>query len=356
MPNLAKQVNNNNAKNPSIIVRVDVSIEVGLGHFVRSYALAYQLALLNYHIVFVIEEKAKSLVDDLSWFNFEYQVLNKDENGLEPLTRLINTLTDDLDIRAGILDGYHFSDDYRSRFKYLVNKLIVIDDNGESALFDSDIVINPSCFIDSSPNYLSLAPKAKHLLAYRLLRPEFLQVSELSAHKREGLVVIMGGSDPKALSGPVVKALSSLEVKITVVIGAGFSNKKALKKQLSDNQKPLLSYCENADASTLASLFSQARLVISAAGGTQFELESLKIPAILLVGYDNQWRNTCIAAQQTYCEMLDVRDNVDGKALVTLAEFMLKQDDNLIKQAFESRQVKTAKDAAKTIDEMIINS
>ena len=61
----------------------------------------------------------------------------------------------------------------------------------------------------------------------------------------------------------------------------------------------------------MADLWSNSRLAITAAGGSQFELAACHTPAVLLVVAENQRNTTEQSVKQGWCMMYDALDCID---------------------------------------------
>ena len=76
-------------------------------------------------------------------------------------------------------------------------------------------------------------------------------------------------------------------------------------------------------------MWSNARLAIAAAGGSQFELAACLTPSVLLVVADNQVNATQQAATQGWCESWDARVKPDLTALVSRIVSLWENDAEL---------------------------
>lgn len=304
----------------TIVFQADASPAIGMGHLMRCIALAQAFIKNGAEVVFLVDSHTHEIAQSLPAFTFnqiEFDHQATTESGVDYLLKLMAShhILPDL----FILDGYHYSLLYREQLKSSLVKmnasLAIIDDNGgEKAgdLIHADIIINPTCLQNEPPDYASIAPFSRVLAGekFRLLRQEFSEQPIIAYENRQGIVLTMGGTDPLNYSQYCLKVLQGmrLEQPIRVLISKGFKYKTQLIKQIDCLPKNF-SYVEQAD--NIAEIFANAKLVISAAGGTQFELYAMQTPAILLVSFDNQWRNSQAAKQQGWAEVLDCRQQID---------------------------------------------
>ena len=106
--------------------------------------------------------------------------------------------------------------------------------------------------------------------------------------QRRSVLVTFGGSDPLALSAPVVEALAPRlppDVQIDLLVGSGNPSAHSLRA-LADTHGGRVSVV--VDPPSVTPLFSAAGLAVAAAGGTVRELVALGIPALTIVVADNQ--------------------------------------------------------------------
>lgn len=316
----------------TIVFQADASPAIGMGHLMRCIALAQAFIKNGAEVVFLVDSHTHEIAQSLSAFTFnqiEFDHQATTESGVDYLLKLMAShhILPDL----FILDGYHYSLLYREQLKSSLVKtktsLAIIDDNGgEKAgdLIHADIIINPTCLKNEPPDYTKIAPFARVFAGekFRLLRQEFAEQPIIAYENRQGIVLTMGGTDPLNYSQYCLEVLQDMQLEqpIRVLISRGFKYKTQLIKQIDCLPKNF-SYVEQAD--NIAEIFANAELVISAAGGTQFELYAMHTPAILLVSFDNQWRNSQAAKQQGWAEVLDCRQNFNIQALTQSMLFLL---------------------------------
>lgn len=260
-------------------------------------------------------------------------------------------------IQFVVIDGYHFNVVERAKLHHYLKHsgitFVSIDDNGDQCAQHCDIIINPSANMSLSsktakasetasvalvqaqtqatanglPNYAAINPNAKVISGenYRLLRPEFIKLTPKPYTQRDSLVVTLGGTDPKGYTDKVIDTLFALHTEsdlfrqffpyINIIVGAGFSHIPALQSRFA-SLPPEFKFIFN--PKHIEQVFNQAKLAISAAGGSQFELFACRTPSLLLISYDNQWQNTQNIARNkssTWCEIVDFRQSFDAPLL-----------------------------------------
>ncbi|WP_159084197.1 UDP-2,4-diacetamido-2,4,6-trideoxy-beta-L-altropyranose hydrolase [Saccharobesus litoralis] len=299
----------------TVLIRVDATATIGAGHFVRCIALAQGLTSLGVNVVFVCIAESVDFINALHDFPFQYVTIDSD--GVDE----INYLAEQYNSKLVVIDGYQFSSDYRLALQKENYQLIAIDDNNDGGNLFADLIINPTVYKDNQPDYSdqkTMTNQPVKVIAgeeYRLLRSEITDIMPIEWSKRSGIGVILGGSDPKSLTIPVVKALTAelnklgIQPDVEVFIGAAVVNPKGVLEELKRLKQnyTYLTWVQN--PVNIGEKLAQKQLVISASGGTQFELYALAVPAILLIVANNQFANSQIAQQQGWAKVLDVRND-----------------------------------------------
>ena len=284
-----------------VIFRVEGNLTIGLGHMMRCMALAQGLDKSGHDVAFIMSEASQQFCKSRADWVGDIHNLELSSNQPEPEYVKKQCLTQQADWL--VLDGYQFTQHYRQSLNNSHFKLAIFDDINNSGALFTDLIINGAPNADSL-NYGATAPHAELAIGeqYQVLRQEFLCALNCKWQQRTQLSIMFGGSDPQGLTLETLQALQSLEVPmpITVITGAVFSQLTDLNALIDSST---LNITHLHDCQNLAPIFSHSRLIISAAGGTQFELLACNTPAILVVVADNQLIASQSAASQGWCEI-----------------------------------------------------
>jgi UDP-2,4-diacetamido-2,4,6-trideoxy-beta-L-altropyranose hydrolase len=252
-----------------VLFLVEASKEIGLGHFIRMISLAHKLTsqVNNIEISFVLENDEFLFVKSKK-IEIPFNVLEFSSKLIESLQGILSC--DDI----LIIDGYNYSDSFEKSVSNFVKKVIRIDDVGELGRY-ADAIINPNPFSEVSW-YKDFTPtKFFSGPAFILARDEFFNPP--TNLEREGIVIMIGGTDPGGLTQYILNALEVMEYKETVkIVGAGESNKLKLKK---------LNFLS---ASEVVSLFDNSRSIFCSASGIALEALLRKRPVVLFKTEKNQ--------------------------------------------------------------------
>ncbi|WP_156896299.1 UDP-2,4-diacetamido-2,4,6-trideoxy-beta-L-altropyranose hydrolase [Aestuariibacter salexigens] len=284
------------------IFRVEGNHRIGLGHLMRCQALAQTLAIYDIASVFVVSQQTAKLARQRHDWVGQLSVLSDVDEEMVSLAALIDKQSDVF----VVLDGYQFSADYRSQLKSLTPVLVLFDDNNNAGRLYADVIINGS---DAAQDlgYQQSEPQATLCLGgqYRVLRREFIQPPMPEWPQRRGLLIAMGGSDVANLTMPLLHHLESagFEAPVRVLTGAAYPYLNRLQEFLAYTG---LAVQHIHDCQHMADMMVQARLAVSAAGSTQFELLACHTPSILVTVAENQLAATEKAASQGWCDVIDV--------------------------------------------------
>ncbi len=191
--------------NKCVVFRLDAGSNYGLGHFSRCFALAQQLIEKQIQVIFYIYGNLNPVLFNKLTYN-EIDIRQVDSpNSL--------VFLDDLKKNdVLIIDSYELTDIDLSKIKSNCKKLIIIDDfdkeyNGIDALVNTSI----SSSKVKTPHYKQFLG-----IEYALLRKEFLAPAKQS--QRKGILISIGGSDPKNITTEVIDVLLSLNVSEPIYV------------------------------------------------------------------------------------------------------------------------------------------
>ncbi|MDP5029278.1 MAG: UDP-2,4-diacetamido-2,4,6-trideoxy-beta-L-altropyranose hydrolase [Paraglaciecola sp.] len=314
-----------------IVFRVDATVTMGMGHLLRCLALAQGLVKQDptVSITFVLRAESVSLAQSRQDWVGHIVILPRElSQAQEP--QWLASYCQTHNIQVIILDGYQFQVDYRQALARIPVQNVVFDDNNDSGPLAADLVINGASNA-ASLGYEDTAPDAILCVGndYRILREEFVEGRyRLPWAQRNAVVLVMGGSDADNLTLQILQGLEQCAFKpcVTVVTGGAYAHLAKLRQFLQHSQLTSL-HLDNCQQ--MAALFGQAKLVVSAAGGTQFELLACDCPALLLVVADNQANAAAQAVTQGWCQLVDVRGQANIHEVVAAIEHLCAQPDML---------------------------
>ncbi|PYF81654.1 UDP-2,4-diacetamido-2,4,6-trideoxy-beta-L-altropyranose hydrolase [Marinomonas alcarazii] len=256
-----------------LLVRADASVEIGMGHRVRCQALIHAFQALGWQCQFVVDCR--------------YKVFSAPEDcfigGQPGKASKVEFLSLAKQADLVILDHYDYSaDDITQLYQHQKN-LLVLDDMNDRGEFPAKWLLNPL-----QQEYSKLVEFSLTGSRYAILRPAFQHHQD--NHKvPEQLLITLGGTDPLALTLPILNTLLASNFprkNIQVLLGA---NAKDADQVITCCQDNSIAFAQG--LTDVTPLMEQARMAISAAGGTLFELACMGVPTIFAQVADNQTRS-----------------------------------------------------------------
>ncbi len=334
-----------------VIFRVDGNSRIGTGHLMRCMALAQCLSRNDVDSEFWVTSETLPLCKARHDWVGQITVVPPFDQQNDELAWVRGRLQE-TETLAFVLDGYQFNQDYRLAIKKQVPLFTVFDDNNDSGMLYADLLINGSSGAETL-GYAATAPNAKLCLgrAYRVLREEFYYAQPLPLEKRQDLAIMLGGADIGNLTCSLLREICLLEpnMPMRVITGAAYGHTAELKKLIGAVNNPVqhIHNCQD-----VADLFTHSKLVVSAAGSSQFELLACATPALLLVVADNQVFSAKEAQKQGWCDVLDVRSGCDSHRIAKRILSLLG-DDTKLRQWQQNAQLLADVDGAQRVVEAI---
>ena len=335
-----------------IAFRVDGGPRTGLGHVMRSLALAKEFPG-NIEISFITKSN-KEVQDLILDSGFEILTLDSNldyKNELAAVKELIKT--NNIDII--ITDSYELDQNYLIELKKIVNKLVSIHDFVPYK-FPANIVVNGNIYAPkldyqstTGNNHFLLGPK------YTLMREEFQEVSRTNINKEvNSILVTVGGSDKLNLTPKIIAALNKLEqnLHVDVVVGPGFNNEEQIVNLTKESD---LEVSLHFNVTQMSKLMLNNDLAISAGGSTLYELAATGTPTITLLQADNQVKVAQAMAEQEIVINLGFGNKVNEQKLNNSITRLIKSF-NLRKEMSEKGQEIVDGQGAKRVAEIILNN
>lgn len=309
-----------------VLIRVDCSKEIGLGHAMRCLALACALKEQGAAVHFASADCLRSFAARLKACEFP---LNEITSGRGTTDDASETAGHAEDISADlvILDGYAFTSNFQQTVRAPGWRLMVVDDNGELAPFESDIVLNHNP--QATPeDYAGTGLPPLQLIGarYTMLRPEFNAFSSAgrdTANMRQ-LLVAIGGTDAGGLTSNVLNAIETLP-------GPALDVRIAGKAELPSKAGPHTYQCIG-EIENMAAAMAQSDAAIIGAGSMLWEAAFMALPCISLIVADNQANGADYFAARRCGHVLDARGGFNAEEMTRSLSALIT--DPMRRQAF----------------------
>jgi UDP-2,4-diacetamido-2,4,6-trideoxy-beta-L-altropyranose hydrolase len=271
-------------KNRTIVFRADSGPSIGMGHFIRTLALAEMLNQ-HFHCVYVTRKPTDYQIREIEKVCNKRIDLPDDNSHFEQFLSLLQG--DEI----VVLDNYYFETGYQRAIKAKGCKLVCIDDIHDKH-YVADIVINHAPL---NKDLFSTAVYTRLLIGFNfaLLRNNFLQeqTSTEFPHKLKNVFLCIGGADFNNLTSKILDDL--LEINqietITIVVGNAYLFYNNLVEKVNNKSiKKNIQLYKNLSAVELINQMKNSDFAIVPCSTVLLETISQKLP--ILTGYyvDNQ--------------------------------------------------------------------
>lgn len=306
-----------------LLLRLDASNMIGLGHLVRTMALVEQLKQIN-----------QNLVVDLATVDWQPR-LNNSSNAI--INHRIN-LASCHDIKTIIqhnqqwdvliVDHYQLSAVWEKQLRSFCKMIVVIDDLANRS-HDCDLLVDQNLYSDNL-RYRNLIPTdSKQLLGpnFALLRSEINQYKMNSPSEKNRVFLFLGGGDNTI-------ALQ----KILIACRADFFRNYFFDIVITDayTHEHIRSLCQGSNhfhlhvnPSSILSLMQKSSLAIGAGGSTTWERFYFGMACILLSTAPNQIEGSKYLAQIGAIVYLGNIDEIDIAAMSQKFECIFKDQKRL---------------------------
>ncbi|MBI4238953.1 MAG: UDP-2,4-diacetamido-2,4,6-trideoxy-beta-L-altropyranose hydrolase [Deltaproteobacteria bacterium] len=285
-----------------LLIRADAGPQRGLGHIMRTLALAQAWRATGGAVYFAVAEGAAIIEAPLVAAGCVVEPL-----AVAPGSAADAAATRAMAAQCGaewlVLDGYHFNPDYQRVVRADGPPLLLLDDYAHWPQYHADLLWNAVAGSGSAgaallTAYAVQAPGVALLAGpqYALLRREFepwICRERTWAPHVARVVVSCGGSDATGLVAAWLRAFESIDdasLDITVVLGAARAPDAALQS-LAANSPHRVQWLVN--PINLPELFANADLACATASQTAWELAALGTPSLVGTTAANQ---RCLAA------------------------------------------------------------
>jgi UDP-2,4-diacetamido-2,4,6-trideoxy-beta-L-altropyranose hydrolase len=270
----------------TVYFRCDAGSRIGLGHLVRSLALA-QLLQPTFQPHFLIRQPEPGIADQITACHFSFTALPATETYEEEARALSASF-----FRPGdlvVLDGYHFTTPYQQILKQQQVLLVCIDDL-QAFPFVADVILNQAGGVDPA-RYLAL-PHTRLCLGpgYALLRGAFLQASqqERPPQPLTRLFLNMGGADPGNDTCRILQDIMAQapDLEVEVVTGSAFAFGEALAGLVQ--RHPKVRVHQRLSAEAMCRLMQSCQAAILPPSSVSYEWCCVGGPLFLYQTADNQ--------------------------------------------------------------------
>lgn len=262
-----------------VLIRVDESKAIGLGHVYRGICLANHLSVMH-KVRFVIDKDCKNGIEKLRESGYPPLTVS-DESGV---IQVIEEFRPDIIIN----DVLNTSEGYIRALLATGVFIVNFEDFGPGASL-AHILINAL--------YEHSSPPENQFFGYRyeMLRDEFLICPKKNViDEVKKVLITFGGTDPNDLTRRSLEAITEVgrkDISYDVVIGPGYEGKVALEEMATVMGEMGFLLQVQQDVRNMARMIYGSDLVITSNGRTIYEIASIGTPAISISQNERESRH-----------------------------------------------------------------
>ncbi len=265
-----------------IIFRADGNSSIGMGHFVRTLALAEMLKD-DFYCIYATCSPSAYQIKEINRVCDERMELPE---GGAHFDVFLSLLKGD---EIVVLDNYFFDTAYQELIKSKGCKLVCIDDKHHQP-YVCDLIINHTP-LTRKEDYYTISNETKYAfgLEYALLRAPFLDASKMErCTDDKAYFVCFGGSDYNNLSLQVLKVLDKLPElqKVNIVTGAAHQNKEEVEAFC--NERSNFHHYSSLSAEEMVQVMQECTTAIVPASSILIEVLAVGLYPVIGYFVDNQ--------------------------------------------------------------------
>ncbi len=272
----------------SILIRVDATKEIALGHLKRCISLALKFRGKGVRVAFLVSKDnfAEKLING---FKFEHNVMDSIVNSDDDCNMAVKMANKS---GAGIIiiDSYEIDHAYRKRLIDNGFFVVSIDDIADKQI-PSHVIINGNLNAEYL-RYVNTNGASMYLgIGYLILGPDFWNYNDVEdTGSFNNVLITMGGIDHYDLTSKILGILDRIDsdFSITVIIGPYYENIDLIQSQAARMGKRVELV---KSPSSLYPYMKKCSMAFSAGGQTLYELAALGRPTIGITVWENQAGN-----------------------------------------------------------------
>lgn len=278
----------NDRPRAALVVRADGDETLGLGHLMRTSALAMAWRARD-GAAHLIGRCPRQLHERFTANGVDVHDIpgrTTDLTDLDATTALLASIGENWLARPWVVvDRSKCDARYVERLRELGCRVVQLDDRGDCDHYVADVVINASLVASSLPYPSRAGTLVLAGPSYALLHRSVVGWATQPKHVPDSahrILVTFGGADPMNATATVMHAIRRAEIpgaEIVVLVGAANPRLHELQ-QIADQGGPAIRVLS--DVADIGELMSWADMAISAAGGTLWELACIGVPTCLI--------------------------------------------------------------------------
>jgi spore coat polysaccharide biosynthesis predicted glycosyltransferase SpsG len=305
-----------------ILIRVDGSKEIGLGHVYNMITVLHSFKKDS--LLIVMQKNSKLGANKFLKFNIPVKYFNE----MESLEKIIKKFKPEIIFN----DTLNTNKNYTKKLKNLCPILINFEDLGAGRK-NADLVFNPIYYDKNS---------AREFYGHKFacVRDEF-RVSKIPKIKKnvKKIAITFGGTDPTDKTFHVLSTLKKhnlYKIQVNIILGLGYTKKSHLHKLITSMRDIgfTINLVEKSD--NIAKFIRNCDFVITSNGRTVFEIAAMKIPMIAIAVNERERKHSFVARTKSGFQINTSSKYIDN----VLDEYIFKILDKKTREYFLKKLIK----------------
>ncbi|MAS77072.1 MAG: hypothetical protein CMG15_00320 [Candidatus Marinimicrobia bacterium] len=258
-----------------ILVRIDATVEIGLGHV---YNMLTILNHLRNDEILIVMNKNKTLGAN----KFKEQLYNvKFFSNVSQLDKIILNFKPDIIFN----DILNTSEKYMKKLQKFNSMIVNFEDLGNGRRY-ANLVFNPI--------FSKKRPLTKEFYGgkYACVRDEFrIWTNTVNRKETKKILISFGGTDPANITSKILECIknnSLKEIEFTVILGYGFEHKNEIKTKSQSMSKDGFKIKLIDKSDFLAKYIRDTDFAIISNGRTVFEVACMNVPVLSVAVNDRE--------------------------------------------------------------------
>lgn len=275
-----------------VVIRVDASPAIGLGHAMRCLSLAEALCSAGHTVQLCSVALPEPLRQRFAALGIHETKIGAPAGSAED-ARATAEVVRTSGAAWLVADNYAFETEWQRTVRAAGTRVLLLDDEARLPSWNVDVILNQNLGADAAA-YDRRAANARLLCGadYALLRTEFLAhraAKRAIPAQARNVLVTMGGSDTDNVTAQVLRAvLPVTDLDVRVLVGAANPHGEVLAQQIAQQAADPARVQLLVQASDVPAQMAWADVAISAGGSTLWELAFMQVPSLVVRTADNQ--------------------------------------------------------------------
>lgn len=261
--------------------RADMNEIIASGHVMRCLAIAEGFKKKGEDSTFILsDDNAVGLIESRGFKTF---VINTDWRDMEGEIHTVSAYIKEHDIKKIIVDSYGATGKYLKSLNEITS-VVYIDDLCRQ-VYDVDVLLSFTMWGMNESYYENYKKNNTKLLIgtkYVPLREEFRNIRKNvnyeDRHTTYDIMITTGGTDTYNVAGRLIECLRKKYPELNILV---LSSK--IDIGLSDDKLTVIRHTDS-----MAELMTSSKVIVSAAGGTLYEVCACSVPTVTFSFADNQ--------------------------------------------------------------------